>query len=243
MASANSKNILVGALLVWACGATLLAFTACNRVSLINSQCVKEMPSDVVKRLLSSSFSSEHVDSNVVTSGTMTTEGLPEGDRVDSNSTLISSTGSFLAEIPNHLQKYALEIFHPKSHSDSEEFTMILLTYKRVKMLSTLIKHYCRTKKLHKILVIWNDVDSTIPQQVLNLTDSCQTRLEFIQEKENKLTNRFKPRPQIETECKLYFWSIYNPGIIANFDISFLYTEFLLLVSSCSDGNVNSGHR
>ena len=105
--------------------------------------------------------------------------------------------------VPKHLQNYVSKIFQPKFDVDNEEFTMIMLTYKRVKMLSQLITHYCGIKRLHKLLVIWNDVDSAIPQSILDLIQTCRTRLEFVKEKENKLTNRFKPRSEIETECKL----------------------------------------
>ena len=70
-------------------------------------------------------------------------------------------------------------------------------------VLPKLLLHYCRAKSLRKILVIWNDVESQIPQDILNLANKCQVSLEFIREKENRLTNRFKPRPEIETECKL----------------------------------------
>lgn len=101
-----------------------------------------------------------------------------------------------------HLARYASKIFHQDSEYEREGFTMIMLTYKRVKVLPKLLLHYCKAKRLHKILVIWNDVGSQIPQEILDLANKCEVTLQFIHEKENKLTNRFKPRPEIETECK-----------------------------------------
>lgn len=107
-----------------------------------------------------------------------------------------------LSEHQPHLARYVSKVFRQESVYGNENFTMILLTYKRTKVLPKLLLHYCKVKHLHKILVIWNDVDTQIPQDILALANKCEVTLQFIQEKENKLTNRFKPRPEIETECK-----------------------------------------
>ena len=104
--------------------------------------------------------------------------------------------------VKEQLVGYMSKIFNQESAHEKEGFTMIMLTYKRVKVLPKLLLHYCKAKSLRKILVIWNDIESQIPQDILALAKQCQVTLKFIQEKENKLTNRFKPRPEIETECK-----------------------------------------
>ena len=101
-----------------------------------------------------------------------------------------------------HLARYVSQVFHQESVHEKENFTMIMLTYKRLKVLPRLLQHYCKAKRLHKILVIWNDVDSQIPSDILEFVNKCEVTLQFIKEKENKLTNRFKPRAEIETECK-----------------------------------------
>ena len=203
---ASTKNVLVAALLVWAFGATLLALTFSRRPP----QCANTTK-EQLREVYTAQDEREElslVPGLVQHPGRNETDNIntkfPESSRQDqlevSDTSQVLSTVMY--KVPKHLQRYALEIFQPKVDVDIEEFTMVMLTYKRVKMLSQLIKHYCGTKHLHKILVIWNDVGTAIPQYILDLTNSCQTRLEFIQEKENKLTNRFKPRPEIETECK-----------------------------------------
>lgn len=101
-----------------------------------------------------------------------------------------------------HLARYWSKVFHQKSAYEKENFTIVMLTYKRTKVLPKLLLHYCRAKRLHKIIIIWNDIDSVIPPDILELVNKCNVPLRFIKEKENKLTNRFKPRPEIETECK-----------------------------------------
>ena len=101
-----------------------------------------------------------------------------------------------------HLTLYFSKIFHSKPIDEREKFTIIIMTYKREKILPDLLLHYCKTKYLHKIVVIWNDVGTQIPGSILNVANECQVILQFIKETENKVTNRFKPRPEIETECK-----------------------------------------
>lgn len=86
---------------------------------------------------------------------------------------------------------------------EEEKFTMILMTYKRVKTLPALLLHYCETKFLSKIIVIWNDIGSEIPQNILDVNKTCRVRVVFIKETNNSMNNRFKPRKEIETQCKL----------------------------------------
>lgn len=109
-----------------------------------------------------------------------------------------------LSEQNPQLARYVTAVFRQEAVDESAKFTMVMLTYKRIKVLPKLLLHYCQVKHLHKILVIWNDVGTQIPQNIIALTNKCEAALQFIQEKENRLTNRFKPRPEIETECK---WS------------------------------------
>ena len=103
----------------------------------------------------------------------------------------------------NEREFYFSKIFRFKTKDDErEKFTIIMMTYKREKVLPDLLLHYCKIKNLHKILVIWNDVDAPIPSNILKVANECQVTLQFIKETENKVTNRFKPRPEIETDCK-----------------------------------------
>ncbi len=76
------------------------------------------------------------------------------------------------------------------------------MTYKRLALLPRVVTHYCQTPLLDKIILIWNNVEAPIPSRVLSLNQSCAVPLLFIKETENKMTNRFKPRPEIRTECK-----------------------------------------
>ena len=101
------------------------------------------------------------------------------------------------------LRRYAAKVFD-NIHTDleNEKFTIVMSTYKRTGILHGVLKHYCKTPSLDKIIVIWNNVGIPVPASLLNISYSCEVPLKFIEEAENKLTNRFKPRPEIETQCK-----------------------------------------
>ena len=100
------------------------------------------------------------------------------------------------------LERYHRNIFSGAVDLEHENFTIVMLTYRRVSILAKLLLHYCPTPRLAKIVVIWNDVEREIPEDILNLTSSCRVPLLFLRETENKITNRFKPRPEIQTDCK-----------------------------------------
>ena len=108
-------------------------------------------------------------------------------------------------KLPYDVGRYANQIFgEHRGPPLGSMCTMIMLTYKRERVLTFLLNHYCKVKSLHKIIVIWNEVNKSIPTEILEIKDNCITDLHFIQAKENKLTNRFRPRPEIETDCELY---------------------------------------
>ena len=81
----------------------------------------------------------------------------------------------------------------------TEKFTLLMLTYKRTSILRTLIPHYCTAgPHLDKILIVWNDVATPIPADVTQIP--CAAKLEFIVPPANKLSNRYYPFKEIETQ-------------------------------------------
>ena len=104
----------------------------------------------------------------------------------------------------DHLQHYVSRLFSDPVQMDdeNEQFIIVMMTYKRVAILPRVLDHYCKTPLLNKIIVIWNNVEEAIPSDLLKLNLSCAVPLLFIKEKENRMTNRFKARPEIKTECK-----------------------------------------
>lgn len=95
---------------------------------------------------------------------------------------------------------YYKQLFVPRGHSlERERLTLVMLTYKREDLIPRVTRHYCSmTESIESIIVIWNDIGTSIPPSLLQL--ECEVKLKFIISKENKLTNRFLPREEITTE-------------------------------------------
>ncbi|KAL0880397.1 hypothetical protein ABMA27_002833 [Loxostege sticticalis] len=103
--------------------------------------------------------------------------------------------------MPEHLYGPVNPLFLPVTAAKSPGFTAVILTYDRVESLFTLVKKLVKTPSLAKILVVWNHQKKQPPPSsewpVINKP------LKVIRTKENKLSNRFFPYDEIETECQL----------------------------------------
>ncbi|ALC42416.1 Ext2 [Drosophila busckii] len=83
----------------------------------------------------------------------------------------------------------------------SQGFTAVILTYDRVESLFLLIQKLAVVPSLQSILVVWNNQKKMPPH--LSTFPSIAKPLKIIQTRENKLSNRFYPYPEIETEAIL----------------------------------------
>jgi hypothetical protein len=99
------------------------------------------------------------------------------------------------------LQYYSSKIFKEGARDGC---TMVMLTYKREGLLPRILRHYCKVSSLQRILVVWNDIDTPVPQALINSSRACKVDIKFVVSKENRLTNRYLSRPEIETECKFF---------------------------------------
>lgn len=112
------------------------------------------------------------------------------------------------------LPSYASRIFSYGSQAlENENFTLLMMTYKRVNLVSDLLKHYCKLPHLDRVVIVWNDVDSPVPDDLKKTV--CLVPIHYIVSKQNKLTNRFKPRPEIRTDCE--FCTIFNISLASCF--------------------------
>lgn len=103
-----------------------------------------------------------------------------------------------LQSLPNAAKN---PLFLPLMASKSQGFTAVILTYDRVDSLFTLIQKLSLVPSLHKILVIWNNQKKLPPSTAV--FPKIQKPFKLIQTKSNKLSNRFYPYPEIETEAVL----------------------------------------
>ncbi|XP_050441609.1 exostosin-2 isoform X2 [Adelges cooleyi] len=84
--------------------------------------------------------------------------------------------------------------------SDSSGFTAVILSYDRVSSLFKLIRMLKGAPSLQKILVIWNNQFKSPP---LSVWPKTEIPIKIIQTAANKLSNRFYPYREIETEAVL----------------------------------------
>jgi hypothetical protein len=81
-----------------------------------------------------------------------------------------------------------------------DRYTIVLLTYDRLKQLNQSLTLYGKFRNVHKIVVINNNINSSLPDYILKQAEVARVPIVFIQSATNQLTNRFLPRDIIETQ-------------------------------------------
>ncbi|CAK9814560.1 sotv [Anthophora quadrimaculata] len=92
-------------------------------------------------------------------------------------------------------------LFLPVTVPKTRGFTAVILTYDRLELLFLLINKLVKVPSLSKVLVIWNNQHKDPPHS--SRWPKLNKPLKVIQTKENKLSNRFYPYDEIETEAVL----------------------------------------
>ncbi|XP_041052857.1 exostosin-2 isoform X1 [Carcharodon carcharias] len=92
-------------------------------------------------------------------------------------------------------------LFLPLIPPRSQGFTAVVLTYDRVESLFRVITEISKVPSLSKLLVVWNNQNKSPPEE--SLWPKIGVPLKVVRTKENKLSNRFFPYDEIETEAVL----------------------------------------
>ena len=86
-----------------------------------------------------------------------------------------------------------------KSTYYRDNYTVLLITYKREDILPRVFDFHCKNKFIDRIIVIWNNIDEpNIPSHLLKY--KCAVEILFKHATVNSLNNRFFPYPEIRTE-------------------------------------------
>ena len=80
----------------------------------------------------------------------------------------------------------------------SEKFTIIVPTYKRNYCIYSSLRHYCKFKHVAMIIVLWNNLEESIPRYLKKLR--CSAGVKFMKMKKNRMTTRYILFPEIQTE-------------------------------------------
>uniref|UniRef100_A0A8C6SD49 Exostosin glycosyltransferase 2 n=1 Tax=Neogobius melanostomus TaxID=47308 RepID=A0A8C6SD49_9GOBI len=92
-------------------------------------------------------------------------------------------------------------LFLPLIPPRAPGFTAVVLTYDRVESLFRVITEISKVPSLAKLLVVWNNQNKSPPEETL--WPKIGVPLKVVRTKENKLSNRFFPYDEIETEAVL----------------------------------------
>ncbi|XP_015904832.2 exostosin-2 [Parasteatoda tepidariorum] len=92
-------------------------------------------------------------------------------------------------------------LFLPAIAPKSQGFTAVILTYDRLESLFQVIQKVVQAPSLAKVLVVWNNQVKSPPPA--SAWPKISKPLKVVQTKENRLSNRFYPYDEIETEAVL----------------------------------------
>ena len=93
------------------------------------------------------------------------------------------------------------QVSYPTLPPPNTGFTAVILTYNRVASLYQVIQRVSMAESLVRIVVVWNH--QTIPPPPAEDWPRISKPLKVIQTSGNRLSNRFYPYAEIETECVL----------------------------------------
>ena len=89
----------------------------------------------------------------------------------------------------------------PLATQEEKTFTVVIQTYQRLNLLRRLLPHYCNMSCVDRILVVWNNVNVSVPQELSEMPCS-RAGLIFLPMQRNSVRNRFQPFPEIRTKGK-----------------------------------------
>ena len=92
-------------------------------------------------------------------------------------------------------------------HNFLEGFTLIIQTYRRNDLLMRQLRHYSTFPRLHKIIVVWNNVGVKPPVEDWDKNATHSVPVVFLPQDKNTIRNRLKSFKEIETE-----------GLLARYD-------------------------
>ena len=96
-----------------------------------------------------------------------------------------------------------LNVEHEVKHHFLEGFTLIIQTYRRTDLLMRQLRHYSTMQRLHKIIVVWNNIGVKPPVEDWEKHAPHPVPVVFLAQEKNTIRNRLKPFKEIETKGSL----------------------------------------
>ncbi|XP_033007403.1 exostosin-like 2 [Lacerta agilis] len=119
---------------------------------------------------------------------------------------LLLVAGALTALLPNIKEDKMLSLRRErKSQSQvaSDSFTLVMQTYNRTDLLLKLLNHYQAIPRLHKVIVVWNNIGEKAPEEIWNSLGPHPVPVIFKTQTVNRMRNRLQVFPELETKAVL----------------------------------------
>lgn len=126
--------------------------------------------------------------------------------------------GALTTFLPNNKDDKVLELrreVRAQGRPVREAFTLIMQTHNRTDLLLRLLNHYQALPRLHRAIVVWNNVGEKAPEDVWDSLGPHPVPVVFKPQTTNRMRNRLQAFPELETEGELPLGA--RPGLLLVF--------------------------
>lgn len=88
----------------------------------------------------------------------------------------------------------------PRGRPVRDAFTLVMQTHNRTDLLLRLLNHYQALPRLHRVIVVWNNVGEKAPEDVWRSLGPHPVPVAFKPQAANRMRNRLQAFPELETE-------------------------------------------
>lgn len=107
------------------------------------------------------------------------------------------------------------------TEDEQQRFTIVIQTYNRTDVLLKLLNHYQAVPRLHRIVIVWNNVGTRTPLELWNSLQPHPVPVIFKEQTSNLMRNRLQPFPEIGTDAVLM---LDDDTLVSVPDISFAFS-------------------
>ncbi|KAG5847953.1 hypothetical protein ANANG_G00131750 [Anguilla anguilla] len=113
----------------------------------------------------------------------------------------------------------------PPAAADADGFTIIMQTYNRTDVLLKLLNHYQAVPRLHRVLVVWNNVGEAPPRALWDSLGPHPVPVLFKEQSANRMRNRLQAFSEIDTDAVLM---LDDDTLVSAPDLSFAFSVWKL---------------
>ncbi|XP_045059744.2 exostosin-like 2 isoform X4 [Desmodus rotundus] len=138
--------------------------------------------------------------------------------------TLLLVAGTLTTFLPNNKDDKVLELrreVRAQGRPVREAFTLIMQTHNRTDLLLRLLNHYQALPRLHRAIVVWNNVGEKAPEDVWDSLGPHPVPVVFKPQTTNRMRNRLQAFPELETEAVLM---VDDDMLISAQDLAFAFS-------------------